>query len=129
MKPYSLDFRQKIVEVYENEKISQRQLAERFRVALSFITKLLKQHRESGNLEPRKSSGRPPKLQECHLQQLETLVDEHNDWTEEEYREELGQRTGVEVSRATIGRALRHLKLTRKKKRSIQRRREQSECS
>lgn len=47
MKAYSLDFRQKIIHVYENEKSSQRQLAQRFCVALSFIQKLLKQYRET----------------------------------------------------------------------------------
>ena len=36
MKAYSLDLRQKIIETYETENISQRQLAKRFRVALSF---------------------------------------------------------------------------------------------
>ncbi len=34
MKPYSLDLRQKIIETYEQEAISQRNLAKRFRVAL-----------------------------------------------------------------------------------------------
>ncbi len=34
MKAYSLDLRQKIIETYETENISQRQLAKRFRVAL-----------------------------------------------------------------------------------------------
>jgi transposase len=37
MKAYSIDLRQKIIEVYEREEISQRQLARRFDVALSFI--------------------------------------------------------------------------------------------
>mgnify|MGYP006301888277 CR=1 len=41
MKPYSLDLRKKIVEVYATEQISQRKLAERFHVALSFIEKVL----------------------------------------------------------------------------------------
>ncbi len=41
MKAYSLDLRQKIIDVYLNEEISQRQLAKRFRVATSFIIKLL----------------------------------------------------------------------------------------
>ena len=44
MKAYSLDLRQKIIDVYEQEEISQRQLAKRFRVALSFIVKLLRQY-------------------------------------------------------------------------------------
>ena len=115
MKAYSLDFRRKIIEAYENEGTSQRGLAKRFRVALSFVTKLIKQHRESGNLEPRKSSGRPRKLQEENLQELKAIVETHNDWTEEEYGIELEKRTGVRVSRATIGRALRSMKLTVKK--------------
>jgi transposase len=35
MKAYSIDLRQKLIDVYENEEISQRQLAQRFCVALS----------------------------------------------------------------------------------------------
>jgi len=46
MKAYSTDL-QKIIDVYGKEQISQRQLAKRFDVALSFIVKLLKQYRET----------------------------------------------------------------------------------
>ena len=42
MQPYSLDFRKKIIEVREQENISIRKLAERFKVAKSFVQKLLK---------------------------------------------------------------------------------------
>jgi transposase len=52
MKPYSIDFRKKIIEVCEKEGTSIRQLARRFRVAKSFIQKLLKQARETGCLQP-----------------------------------------------------------------------------
>ena len=45
MKAYSLDLRQKIIDVYNKEEISQRQLAQRFNVALSFVFKLLRQYR------------------------------------------------------------------------------------
>ncbi|QFS42790.1 transcriptional regulator [Nostoc sphaeroides CCNUC1] len=55
MKPYSLDLRKKIIETYEQEQISQRKLAKRFRVALSFIYKLLKQYREKPEFDVRKS--------------------------------------------------------------------------
>jgi transposase len=50
MKAYSIDLRQKIIDTYQAGDISQRQLAERFRVALSFIEKLLKQYRETGSI-------------------------------------------------------------------------------
>jgi len=45
MKPYSIEFRQKILEVHEKENISIRSLAQRFCVANSFVQKLLKQYR------------------------------------------------------------------------------------
>ncbi|MBI1243196.1 helix-turn-helix domain-containing protein, partial [Chrysosporum ovalisporum Ak1311] len=44
MKAYSLDFRQKILDTYLESGISQRQLAKRFCVSLSFVEKLLKQY-------------------------------------------------------------------------------------
>ena len=84
MKPYSVDLRQKIVETYLNEKIPQRQLARRFHVALSFVIKILKQYRETSCLEPRKSPGRPPKLNQEQLEVLQVIVEENNDWTLEE---------------------------------------------
>ena len=42
MQPYSIDFRQKIIEVYEQEKISIRNLAQRFYVTKSIISKTTK---------------------------------------------------------------------------------------
>ena len=50
MRPYSVDFRQKIIDVWKKEKISIRGLAQRFDVAKSFIQKLLKQHKETGDI-------------------------------------------------------------------------------
>ena len=52
MKAYSLDFRQRIVDTYFKELTSQRKVAQRFGVALSFVEKLLKQLRETGDLAP-----------------------------------------------------------------------------
>jgi len=57
MKAYSTDLRQKIIDVYGKEQISQRQLAKRFDVALSFIVKLLKQYRETGEIAPKPLMG------------------------------------------------------------------------
>jgi len=60
MQPYSIDFRKKIIEVREQEGISIGKLAQRFRVAKSFIQKLLKQSEETGNLQPQPQGGSPP---------------------------------------------------------------------
>lgn len=126
MKAYSVDFRQKIIEVYENEVVSMRQLASRFRVALSFVTKLIKQHRTSGHLDPGKSTGRPPILQSSDLLVLKTLLEEHNDWTLAEYQQELQSRLGITVSLSTIDRAIKKLGFTFKKKRFTQQKKEQT---
>ncbi len=54
MQPLSIDFRQKIISVYEQENISIRDLAKRFYVAKSFIQKLLKQYQQTGNIRPKR---------------------------------------------------------------------------
>jgi len=53
IKAYSIDFRQKILDTYHAEPISQKAIAKRFSVSLSFVQKLLKQYRETKNITPR----------------------------------------------------------------------------
>ena len=80
MQPYSLDFRQKIIEVYEQEKISIRNLAQRFRVAKSFVQKLLKQHQQTGDIKPKPQGGNsPPKVQGAELVTLTEIIENNND--------------------------------------------------
>ena len=53
MKAYSVDLRQKVIDAYNQGEGSQRQLAKRFRVSLTFIENLLKRYRTDGTVEPR----------------------------------------------------------------------------
>jgi transposase len=117
MKAYSIDLRQKIIDTYQAGDISQRQLAERFRVALSFIEKLLKQYRETGSITPKmRTEQTPTKLNSDQLTKLEELVIANNDATLAELREKLKEATGVLIGRSTVDRMLQKLNLTRKKK-------------
>ena len=85
MKPYSLDLRQKIIDTYFEGGISQRQLAKRFRVALSFIQKLLKQYRETGSIAPKvRKQQTPTKLSEEQLNILSLIISNNNDATLDE---------------------------------------------
>lgn len=119
MKAYSLDLRQKIVDAYAEGNISQRQLAKRFRVALSFIEKLLKQYRETGTIVPKvRVRQTPTKLNVQQLSVLASIVETNNDATLEELRSLLHQQTGVLISRSTVDRMLQKLNLTVKKKHS-----------
>lgn len=116
MRPYSVAFRKKIIIAYETESISQRKLAARFGVALSFIQKLLKQYRETGSIEPKvRVQQTPPKLKDEQLAVLKRLAEEHNDATLEELRQWLLAETGVLISRSTVDRNLKKLGLTLKK--------------
>lgn len=127
MKAYSLDLRQKIVDTYAEGKISQRHLAKQFRVALSFVQKLLKQQRDTGSIASKiRTEQTPTKLNLEQLKVLEQLVAEHNDATLQELRDLLEQEIGVWVGRSTIDRMLKKLNLTVKKNTTSQRKSERT---
>ena len=117
MKAYSLDFRQKIVDTYFKESTSQRKVAKRFGVALSFVEKLFKQLRETGKLAPKPhGGGQKPKLNAAQLSLVVALVETDNDATLEELCQQLQEKTTITISRSTMGRILQQLGLTRQKK-------------
>lgn len=104
------------MDVHHEGKTSQRQLAKRFNVALSFVEKLIKQEKETGNIAPKKrGGGSKPKLTDAHKQVLADLVAQNNDATLVELCDQLAAQTGVRVSRSTMGRLTQQLKLTVKK--------------
>src|SRR4051794_36286585 len=113
MKAISEDLRQRILDTVQRGDGSLCQIARRFLVSVSFITRLLQLHRSTGSLEPRPhGGGNPAVLSSEDLQQLRELVQRQPDATLEELR----QRLGVSCSLMTISRALRKLGLPRKKK-------------
>ncbi|MEL6931453.1 MAG: IS630 family transposase, partial [Cyanobacteria bacterium J06600_6] len=117
MKPYSIDLRQKIIKVYEQENISIRKLAQRFQVSKSFIQKLIKQYRETGDINPQVQGGSPPtKINPEQLVVLMEIIDSNNDATLEELCDLLQEKTGITVSRSTMGRITLRLNYTGQKK-------------
>ena len=122
MRAYSVDLRQKIIDVYHKESISQRKLATRFSVTKSFVIKLLKQYRETGKIEPlAHGGGAKLKVNSEQLEILTELIEAHNDATLEELCQMFLQKTNVLVSRATMGRMSQRLNLTVKKNPSCSR--------
>ncbi|RCJ33253.1 transposase [Nostoc sp. ATCC 53789] len=116
MKAYSTDLRQKVIDAYKNQEGSQRNLASRFSVSLTFIQKLLKRYRSSGTVEPKAhGGGNTAKLSSEQMALVVALVKEDNDAILVELCERLKERTGVKVSRSTMGRITQKLNLTRKK--------------
>lgn len=113
MKPLSNDLRQRILDAVDNHEGSRRQLARRFAVDVSTITRLLQLRRLTGSLEPRPRGGdRRATLDPPARERLRHLVQEHPDATLDGLRERLG----IDGSVMVIWRALKKLGLTRKKK-------------
>ena len=121
MQPYSLDLRQRIIDAYNAGEGSIRELAERFMVSFRTVERYLALHRSTGSVAARPHAGGvPPRIDAQGLQILRSLVEEKNDRTVAELVEEFDQRTGIRVSRSSITRALKQLRITRKKKLSEQ---------
>lgn len=113
MTPYSQDLRQRVLETIQRGDGSVRQIAKRFLVSISFVTRLLQLHRTTGSVEPRPhGGGNPAVLGSEDLERLRELIRQQPDATLGECR----QRLGLSCSLMTISRALSQLGLPRRKK-------------
>lgn len=114
MAGYSMDLRLRIVEAYDNGEDSVRGLARRFSVSPRTVSRYLKLHRQTGSVSPAvpRKKGPEPKLSPNVVQEL---WEARPDATEAELVTAIAARTGVTVHRATVGRMLKKLGLTRKK--------------
>jgi len=115
--PLAVDLRQRIVAAYAAKEGSQRQLAKRFKVSLSFIRDLRRHQRETGTVQPKPhGGGAVAKLGKAQLPIVEALVTAQPDALLEELCERFAQQTGVAVSVSTMQQAVCKLKLSFKKK-------------
>jgi transposase len=113
MGPYSKDLRDRVAAAVDHGEGSQREIARRSRVSLTFVFRLLRRRRDAGTLDPKPHGGGPtpapgPDDQQC----LHQLIRQQPDATLEQLRQ-LG---GFTCSLTTLWRALRRRDLTRKKK-------------
>ncbi|HEY9654629.1 MAG TPA: transposase [Crinalium sp.] len=114
--PLSIDLRQRIIAAYEAKEGSQRQLAKRFKVSLSFIRDLLRHYRETGTVQPKPhGGGAVAKLRKEQLPIVAALVTAQPDAFLRELCERFAEQTGVAVSVSTMQQAVCKLKLWVKK--------------
>lgn len=116
MKPYSLDFREKIVKAYSLGNTSIRKVAERFDVSKAFVQKLLKQKQELGHVHPKKPGGSRKSVLHAQTAQLTEMVERYPDSTLSEYCEYWFWNYKCYVSPSMMCRELKKLNLTRKKR-------------
>ena len=119
MAAYSIDLRHKLLHACERRLGLQRALANLFGVSLSFVEKLLRRHRTTGDIAPKPHAGGPrPALDAAADTLVRQLVRDNTDLTLEELCARGADERGVRVSVATMCRVLQRLGLPRKKSRS-----------
>lgn len=117
MKSYSVDLRRKLLEAWQKGNRTQAELADLFGVGPATVGRWIRLYRETGDVDPRPyGGGRARIITEEQLLVVENLVLKHPDWTEEEYTSHLQEEHGITASRSTVGRAIRRLGYSVKKR-------------
>jgi transposase len=113
MRAYSEDLRKKIVTAIERG-MPKAQAARLFDVSLSSVKRYSRTARQGGSLKPRKSTGRPRKVDEKAQVLLEKDVEERPSATIGQRRRFLEHVTRRELSYSTVRRLMKRLGFTQK---------------
>jgi len=113
MRAYSEDLRKKIVTAIERG-MPKAQAARLFDVSLSSVKRYSRTVRGGGSLEPRKSTGRPRKVNESAQTLLEEDVKERPAATIGQRRRFLEHLTGTTLSDSTVRRLMKRLGFSQK---------------
>jgi transposase len=120
---YSLDLREKLIAAWQERGLAIEELSSLFGVGTATVKRWQRLHRETGSVAPRPhGGGRRLAVSLAQLPVVEALVLQHPDWTEDEYTAHLHREHGFMASRSAIGRAIRRLGYSVKKRPSQQRR-------
>jgi transposase len=91
MEALSMDLRERILSTYDQEDVTREQVANRYRVSVGMVKKLLKQRRHTGDIGSRRHlCGRKPKILESHHSRMRELIANKPDRTLAELREAVG---------------------------------------
>jgi transposase len=115
MRTTSLDLRERILASYDKDEGTRTEIAQRFRVSLGLVKKLLQQRRHTHDLAPRhRFSGRKPMILATHRGQLRVLLAKKNDLTLKEMRVAAGLKCSLQAINVVLGK----MGLTYKKRHS-----------
>lgn len=118
MNAVPVDTRRRAVEAYLRGDGTQAEVAKMFSVLPKTLGAWVRKYRETGDLSPKAyKPGRAYEIDEAGEELLRTWLAEQPDLYEHELVERLAEQ-GIHVGRSTVGRTLRRLGLSRKKRRS-----------
>jgi transposase len=116
MKPISIDLRERIVAAYDAGEGSRQKVADRFKVSLGLVKKLLAQRKAIGTLEPQyQNVGRKPAFDGQNLRQLDKFLQKYADATLIEIKEHFSG--SISCSIQAVANAIKRLGWRYKKKR------------
>ena len=116
MKPTSIDLRERIVAAYDACEGTRRQIANRFKVSLGLVKKLLAQRKNLGTIEPQyQNVGRKPAFDDENLKQLDKFLQKYADATLTEIQEHFSG--SISCSLQAIANAIKRLEWRYKKNR------------
>jgi transposase len=116
MRTISLDLRERILVSYDQKEGTREEVAQRYRVSLGMVKKLLQQRRQTGDIGPRHyRSGRKPMIVAAHHRRMREMLSRKPDLTLQELRKALG----LVCTLPAIHYALEKIGLTYKKRHSM----------
>lgn len=113
---YSKDLRESIVNAYQKGFGSIKKVSDFFSVCERSVDKYLYLFRNNIDLNPGKSTGRTPIIQEKELKIIHEMVDDKPDQTLDEYCQIFHNQTDILIGKSIMDRAFKKLNITRKKK-------------
>jgi transposase len=113
----SLDLRRRVVEAYRRGGVTYAEVAARFAVGQASVSRWLRRARQTGDVKPLPhGGGYPRRISKEQEPIVERLVQEHPDWSEEELAKAVREKLSIQVSAVTVGRVVRRLGYSVKKK-------------
>lgn len=114
MKTLSLDLRERILASYDSQEGTRQEVADRYRVSLGMVKKLLQQRQRIGDIAPQHHrSGRKARITNRHRHTLRALLAKRADMTLSELREA----AALDCTLPAIHYTLQKMGLTYKKRR------------
>lgn len=114
-----MDLRRRVVDAWDNGEGTLKELADRFCIGRTTLCDILRRERQTGSIAPSEVRGHPPRaVDEAGRELIRQLVVGSPDATIPELTAAYNARAARPVSTATLGREVRAMKLTRKKRHS-----------
>ena len=115
MKPYSIDLRERVLAALDRNMARSKAITT-FQVSRSTIKRWLAQRATLGHLRPGRASGRPRSITKSDELLLRAQLTDTPDATIPEHTERFNASRPTPLSHWTLGRAIRRLDWTRKKR-------------